>query len=88
MYFKKNLQSVLKAWQVLNSKKKFFERRPNIEIPFFMILNPDFLLFFSVITMPPPLKQFRLVAVLRLLGSFFQVLGPTYDRLCIPNLNL
>ena len=53
MSFKKNLQSVLKAWQVLNSKKKFFERRPNIEIPFFMILNPDFLLFFSVITMPP-----------------------------------
>ena len=25
---------------------------------------------------------------LRLLGSFFQVLGPTYDKLCIPNFNL
>ena len=34
------------------------------------------------------LKQFTLVAVLRLLGSLFQVLGPTYDKLCIPNFNL
>ena len=34
------------------------------------------------------LKQFTLVAVLRLLGSLFQVLGPTYDRLCIPNFDL
>ena len=34
------------------------------------------------------LKQFTLVAVLRLLGSLFQVLGPTYKRLCIPNLDL
>ena len=31
------------------------------------------------------LKQFTLVAVLRLLGSLYQVLGPTYDRLRIPN---
>ena len=29
-----------------------------------------------------------LVAVLRLLGSLFQVLGPTYDKLCIPNFDL
>ena len=29
-----------------------------------------------------------LVAVLRLLGSLFQVLGPTYDRLSIPNLDV
>ena len=34
------------------------------------------------------LKQFMLVVVLRLLGSLFQVLGPTYDRLCIPNFDL
>ena len=34
------------------------------------------------------LKQFMLVAVLRLLGSLFQVLGPMYDRLCIPNFDL
>ena len=26
-----------------------------------------------------------LVAILRLLGSLFEVLGPTYNRLCIPN---
>ena len=32
--------------------------------------------------------QFTLVAVLRLLGSLCQVLGPTYDRLCIPNFDL
>ena len=32
--------------------------------------------------------QFKLVAVLRLLGSLCQVLGPTYDRLCIPNFDL
>ena len=31
------------------------------------------------------LKQFTLAAVLRLLGSLFQVLGPTKDRLYIPN---
>ena len=48
--FKKSLQSVLKTWQVLKSEKKFFERRPNIGIPFFKISNPDFLGFFSVIT--------------------------------------
>ena len=29
-----------------------------------------------------------LVAVLRLLGSLFQVLGPTYNRLCMPNFDL
>ena len=34
------------------------------------------------------LKQFMLVAILRLLGSLFQVLGPMYDRLCIPNFDL
>ena len=34
------------------------------------------------------LKQFMLVAVLRLLGSLFQVLGPIYDKLCIPNFDL
>ena len=34
------------------------------------------------------LKQFTLVAVLRLLGSLFQVLGPTYHTLCIPNADL
>ena len=33
------------------------------------------------------LKQFTLVAVLRLLGSLFKVLGPTCDKLCIPNSN-
>ena len=36
----------------------------------------------------PCLKQLMLVVVLRLLGSLFQVLGPTYDRLCIPNFDL
>ena len=34
------------------------------------------------------LKEFTLVAVLRLLGSLFQVLGPTYNRLCMPNFDL
>ena len=34
------------------------------------------------------LKEFTLVAVLRLLGSLFQVLGPKYDKLCIRNLDL
>ena len=34
------------------------------------------------------LKQFMLAAVLRLLESLFQVLGPMYDRLCIPNFDL
>ena len=34
------------------------------------------------------LKQFTLVVVLRLLGSLFQVLGSTYDKLCIPNFDL
>ena len=29
-----------------------------------------------------------LVAVLRLLGSLLEVLGPTFDRLCIPNVDL
>ena len=29
-----------------------------------------------------------LVVGLRLLGSLFQVLGPTYDKLCIPNFGL
>ena len=28
------------------------------------------------------------VAVLRLLGSLFQVLDPIYDKLCVLNLNL
>ena len=43
--FKKSLQSVLKTWQVLKSKKKFYS--PNFEIPFFVISNPDFSLFFQ-----------------------------------------
>ena len=34
------------------------------------------------------LKQFTLVWVLRLLGSLFQALGPTYDKAGIPNLDL
>ena len=34
------------------------------------------------------LKQFNLKVVLRLLGSLFQVLSPTYDKLCIPNFDL
>ena len=34
------------------------------------------------------LKQFMPVAILRLLGSLFQVLGPTHDKLCIPNFDL
>ena len=34
------------------------------------------------------LKQFTLVAVLNLLGSLFQILGPTYNKLCIPNFDL
>ena len=34
------------------------------------------------------LKQFMLVLVVRLLGSLFQVLGPTYDRLSIPYFDL
>ena len=34
------------------------------------------------------LKQFPLIAVLSLLGSLFQVLGPTYDKPCIPNFEL
>ena len=34
------------------------------------------------------IKQFTLVAALRLLGSLFQVLGPMYDRLCIHNFDL
>ena len=29
-----------------------------------------------------------LVTVLRLLGSLFQVLGPTYNRLCMPSFDL
>ena len=33
-------------------------------------------------------KKFTMVAVLMLLGSLFQVLGPTYDKLCIPNFDL
>ena len=31
------------------------------------------------------LKQLTLLVVLRLLGSLFQVLNPTYGKLCIPN---
>ena len=34
------------------------------------------------------LKQFTLVAVLKLLESLWQVLGPIYDRLCITNFDL
>ena len=34
------------------------------------------------------LKQFTLVAVLRLFGSLLKVLGRMYDRLCIPNFDL
>ena len=34
------------------------------------------------------LKQFVLVTVLWLLGSLFQVLGPAYNKLCIPNFDL
>ena len=34
------------------------------------------------------LKEHTLVLVLRLLVSLFQVLGPTYDKLCILNLDL
>lgn len=34
------------------------------------------------------LKQFELVAVLRLLGSLFEVLGPTYDKLWFLNFTL
>ena len=36
---------------MLKAKNSFFEKRcSNIEIPFFMISNPDFSLFFPVIT--------------------------------------
>ena len=34
------------------------------------------------------LKEFRLVGPLMLLGSLFQVLSPTYDKLCTPNFDL
>ena len=34
------------------------------------------------------LKQFTLVAILKLLGSLFQAQGPTYGKLYIPNFNL
>ena len=34
------------------------------------------------------LKQFTLLVVLRLLWSLFQVQGPIYDKLCIPNFRL
>ena len=34
------------------------------------------------------LKQFTLVAILKLLGSLFPAQGPTYDKLYIPNFNL
>ena len=50
----KSLQSVPKTWQVVKTKNNFFERCPNIEIPFFMISNPDFSLFFTVITVQAP----------------------------------
>ena len=43
-------KSVPKIWQVLKAKKKILKRCPNIEIPFVMISNPNFLLFFPVIT--------------------------------------
>ena len=54
----KRLQSVPKTWQMLKTFLKklkktlrnFFERCPITEIPFFMILNPDFSLFFPVFT--------------------------------------
>ena len=39
--------------------------------------------FFNVV-----LKAITLVAVLRLLGSLLQVLGPTYDKLFIPNFDI
>ena len=34
------------------------------------------------------LKQFMMIAVLRLLESLFQLLGPTYDELFIRNFDL
>ena len=34
------------------------------------------------------LKEHTLVLVVRLLMSLFQVLGPTYDKLCILNFDL
>ena len=34
------------------------------------------------------LKQVTLVAVLRLMGSLFQLLGPTYDKLYFPSFDL
>ena len=46
----KSLQSVPTTWQKLKAKNVFFKRCPNIEIPFIMISNPDFSLFFLVIT--------------------------------------
>ena len=45
----KSLQSVPTTWQKLKAKNYFFKRCPNIEIPFFIISDPDFLLFFLVI---------------------------------------
>ena len=46
----KSFQGVPKTWQKLKAKNYFFKRCSNIEIPFIMISNPDFSLFFPVIT--------------------------------------
>ena len=47
MKFQKSSKCSKNLANVKNKKFYFFERCPNIEIPFFMISNPDFSLFFS-----------------------------------------
>ena len=46
----KSLQGVLKTWKVLKANNYFLKQCSNIEIPFIIISNPDFSLFFPVIT--------------------------------------
>ena len=46
----KSPQGVLKTWKVLKANNYFLKQCSNIEIPFIIISNPDFSLFFPVIT--------------------------------------
>ena len=46
----KSVQGVPTTWQKLKAKTIFLKKCPNIGIPFIMISNLDFSLFFQVIT--------------------------------------
>ena len=70
----KNLTSIK------NKKRIFFERCPDIEIPFFMISNPSFLLIFPVI------NGHRLVLKIPFPGHIFAKILHTVVKIFISRL--